>query len=182
MHSEPRDFSDSLYDDQFIVRCLFSGLHIFWFVPLQISVHAVCIHDLCNKTDRRSTFPINHEQIDEIAPRPSRANDKPRQGWEQRRTKPAMARLRRLGWQRSGGAVAGYKAIDTFPRFLSVNLEKQLLAGSFEHARRRRTVTSAQVTVAPCALAMRMRFCAHPAAAPWPLPPPIVAKRARLRE
>lgn len=30
--------------------------------------------------------------------------------------------------------MARYKAIDTSPRFLAVDLEKQLLPGSFEHA------------------------------------------------
>ena len=30
--------------------------------------------------------------------------------------------------------MARYKAIDTNPRFLAVDLEKQLLPGSFEHA------------------------------------------------
>ena len=30
--------------------------------------------------------------------------------------------------------MALYKAIDTSPRFLAVDLEKQLLPGSFEHA------------------------------------------------
>jgi len=32
--------------------------------------------------------------------------------------------------------MARYKVIDTSPRFLAVDLEKQLLAGSFEHAMR----------------------------------------------
>lgn len=32
--------------------------------------------------------------------------------------------------------MARYKVIDTSPRFLAVDLEKQLLPGSFEHAAR----------------------------------------------
>ena len=34
----------------------------------------------------------------------------------------------------SGGRLARFKVIDTSPRFIAVNLQRQLVTGTFEHA------------------------------------------------
>ena len=50
MLSEPLDFSDALYADQFVVRYFFSvGFAIVRSVQPQTLYHAICIPDLCNK-------------------------------------------------------------------------------------------------------------------------------------